>query len=310
MYRGRFAPSPTGPLHLGSLFTAAVSYLTCLQQAGEWLLRIDDIDPPREMPGAADDIIQRLDKLGFEWSGPVYFQSRRHDAYRAAVAQLRSAGLIYRCVCSRAAIAAHPDSRQGQRYPGTCRKTPAGEAVAALRVRCPTDDIVFDDAFQGPQRTSLNTAPGDYVIWRKDGLPAYHLANVVDDAWLQITDVVRGADLIDSTAAHIHLGERLGHSPPNYGHLPVLVGNDGHKLSKQAGARGIAAGTESAAIIWTLTALGLATQLEADFGLARGQAGPTPNALWKWAAQHWDPAPLGGVHALPADTFGPMAQMD
>ncbi len=309
MYRGRFAPSPTGPLHLGSLFTAAVSYLDCLQQDGHWLLRIDDIDPPRAMPGAADLIIQSLAALGFQWYGPVHYQSQRHDAYQSAAQQLEAADLTYPCGCSRADIAAHPESRQGQRYPGTCSAGTNKLPPWATRMRTKGTVATFVDRFQGPQRNPLAESTGDYVIWRKDGLPAYHLANVVDDAWLKITHVVRGADLLDSTAAHIHLQQELGLAQINYAHLPVLTGADGHKLSKQAGADGIPVGGERAAALWILGALGLTSSLHTDFGPVTDKDGPPLSDLWKWAATRWDSRSLIGPPAIPAATFGPPPQM-
>lgn len=311
MYRGRFAPSPTGPLHLGSLFAAAVSYLVCLQEAGAWLLRVDDIDPPREIPGAADDIVARLDTLGFEWTGPVYYQSQRHAAYRAAVEHLDAQALTYPCVCSRAEISAHPDSLQGRRYPGTCRLGATSEGESALRVRCADDhEIDFDDAFQGPQKTPLGATMGDYVIWRKDGLPAYHLANVVDDDWLNITHVVRGADLLQSTAVHIHLQQQLELPAVRYAHVPVLLGTDGHKLSKQAGSPGIHKGMERSALLWVLEVLGLTAQLQTDFGPMNKGSGPALKSLWPWAATHWNRTALNNVSSLPADIFGPLPQID
>jgi glutamyl-Q tRNA(Asp) synthetase len=310
MYRGRFAPSPTGPLHLGSLFTAAVSYLDCLQQGGQWLLRIDDIDPPRAMPGASDLIIKSLAALGFEWHGPVHYQSQRHDAYRAAVQQLEAANLAYPCGCSRADIRAHPDSNEGQRYPGTCRLGTATQLPWATRVRTTDLPVTFVDRLQGDQRHALAENPGDYVIWRKDRLPAYHLANVVDDAWLRITHVVRGADLLDSCATHIHLQQHLGLAPVSYAHLPVLTGTDGHKLSKQTGAAGIPPGAERASALWVLEALGLGTALHRDFGALDNSAGPPLQSLWAWAATHWNPGSLNGLIAIPISTFGAPPQMD
>lgn len=310
MYRGRFAPSPTGPLHLGSLFTAAVSYLDCLQQGGQWLLRIDDIDPPRAMPGAAELIVKSLAALGFEWHGPVYYQSQRHDAYRSAAQQLAAANLTYPCGCSRANIAAHPDSHSGQRYPGTCRLGTATQPPWATRLRTSNLTVTFTDRFQGAQRNDLEASSGDYVIWRKDGLPAYHLANVVDDAWLKITHVVRGADLLESSAAHIHLQQKLSLAPVSYAHLPVLTGADGHKLSKQAGAAGVTAGAERASALWVLRALGLGPALHRDFGALDERDGPALQSLWAWAATHWDTGSLTGLAAVPVATFGPPPQMD
>src|ERR1700742_4386809 len=236
-YTGRFAPSPTGPLHIGSLMAAVGSYLEAKAQGGRWLLRMEDLDPPREVPGAADGILRDLEKLGFKWHGPVLYQSRRRDAYEEALAKLGSQ--IFPCACSRSEIA---DSAlagiEGPVYPGTCRDGLApGKTARSLRVRVRSEDIGFDDALQGPIHQDLAKDIGDFVVRRADGCHAYQLAVVVDDAAQGVTHVVRGADLLLSTPRQIHLQTLLGLSHPSYMHLPVAVNAAGEKLSKQTGAR-------------------------------------------------------------------------
>lgn len=241
-YRGRFAPSPTGPLHFGSLVAAVGSYLSAKAAGGQWFVRIEDIDPPREVPGAADDILRTLEAYGFEWDGEVMYQSRRIEAYEAALDQLRQAGSIYPCGCTRKEIA---DSSvrgvDGLVYPGTCRAGQiAGRSQYALRVR--TDGagmIEFDDKRLGVQHTDLEKEFGDFVVRRADGLFAYQLACVVDDAEQRITEVVRGADLLTSTPRQIHLQRLLGLATPSYLHLPIVLNEKGEKLSKQTFAASI-----------------------------------------------------------------------
>jgi glutamyl-Q tRNA(Asp) synthetase len=234
-YRGRFAPSPTGPLHVGSLVAAVGSYLDARAHHGEWLLRMEDLDRPRCVPGAADAILRTLETLGLYWDGPVLQQGRRDPAYAAALTQLASAGQIYGCACTRREIA---DSVlagiDGPVYPGTCRGgLPPGRVARAWRVRCDGAHIAFDDAIQGRIAQDLEREIGDFVLKRADGLFAYQLAVVVDDAEQRITDIVRGADLIDSTPRQIHLQHLLGLPVPRYAHLPVAVNRQGEKLSKQ-----------------------------------------------------------------------------
>ena len=233
--RGRFAPSPTGPLHFGSLVAALGSYLSARAQGGEWLVRIEDLDPPREAKGAAADILRTLEAYGFEWDGEVWYQGRRRDAYENALDMLREQDAVYACGCTRREIA---DSSllgiEGPVYPGTCRAgMPAGRAPRALRVRTDGARIEFTDALQGAQRSALDVEIGDFVVRRADGLYAYQLAVVVDDAEQGITEVVRGADLLGSTARQIHLQQLLGLPTPRYLHLPAVLNTAGEKLSKQ-----------------------------------------------------------------------------
>ena len=214
-YRGRFAPSPTGPLHFGSLVAAVGSWADARAHGGEWLVRMEDLDPPREVPGAADEILRTLEALGLEPDGPVVRQSERGDAYRAALDRLRDRGVLFACGCTRREIADSglPGSDGGLVYPGTCRNgPPPGRPARALRVRVDDAVIAFDDALQGRVSQDLGRDVGDFVLLRADGFFAYQLAVVVDDAAQGITDVVRGIDLIDSTPRQIFL-QRAARSP-------------------------------------------------------------------------------------------------
>ena len=237
-YRGRFAPSPTGPLHAGSLVAAVASFLDARAHDGAWMLRIEDIDEARALPEAVQSIMHCLQAHGMQWDGKPVWQSRRGALYQAAFDRLGDA--VYACGCSRREIA---DSRIGVAsdgaavYPGTCRQGLApGRAARAWRLRVPDRVITFNDQWAGPVRQRLATEVGDFVLKRADGYWAYQLAVVVDDGDCGITDVVRGADLLDSTARQIHLQGLLGLPTPRYMHGPVLVNERGEKLSKQTGA--------------------------------------------------------------------------
>jgi glutamyl-Q tRNA(Asp) synthetase len=239
-YRGRFAPSPTGPLHAGSLVAALASWLDARAADGVWLVRIEDLDPPREVPGASREILRQLGACGLESDEPVMFQSTRAPAYDAAFRTLREHGLVYGCACSRkdieAAIAARPGWPQGV-YPGTCaHRIVAPSAVRAWRVRVPAETVSFVDRAVGPYAQRLASEVGDFVIRRADGLWAYQLAVVVDDGEQRITDVVRGADLLDNTPRQVFLQRALGLPQPRYLHVPVVVNAHGEKLSKQTQA--------------------------------------------------------------------------
>jgi glutamyl-Q tRNA(Asp) synthetase len=233
-YRGRFAPSPSGALHFGSLVAAVGSFLDARSQGGAWLLRIEDVDPPRVVAGAADRILRGLEAHGFEWDGAILWQSRRLDAYRAALADLRRAGLAYPCTCSRKDI--QPLARQGVDgpvYPGTCRRNSFPKGAVAWRYRIPEQSIAFEDRQLGRVCCDVGRECGDFVLRRADGAYAYQLAVVVDDAEQGITDVVRGADLLTSTPRQIVLQGTLGVPTPRYLHLPVALDAQGNKLSKQ-----------------------------------------------------------------------------
>jgi glutamyl-Q tRNA(Asp) synthetase len=241
MYVGRFAPSPTGPLHFGSMVAALASWLDARAARGRWLLRIEDLDAPRSVPGAAESILRTLERFGLTWDGPVTYQGLRGADYEAALRQLQSS--TYWCGCTRREIA---DSALGlaadgaQIYPGTCRTGVApGKMPRALRIRTDSRVIAFEDRVQGVQRQRVERDVGDFIVYRADGQVSYQLAVVVDDAAQGVTDVVRGADLIDSTARQVHLQRLLALPTPRYLHVPVAVNVLGEKLSKQTGARAI-----------------------------------------------------------------------
>lgn len=280
-YRGRFAPSPTGPLHFGSLLAAVGSLLQARSQGGEWLVRIEDLDPPRERPGSADDILRTLEAYGLHWDGPVMYQSARAEAYRTALDTLRAGAMAYPCACSRKEITEGADGANAPVYPGTCRRGIApGRAPRAWRVLTTDAEIGFEDRLQGPRRQRLEAEVGDFVVRRADGLFAYQLAVVVDDAEQAITEVVRGSDLLDSTPRQIHLQRLLGLAAPQYVHLPVAVNAQGLKLSKQTRAEPLD-GKDPVPSLWRALAF-------------LGQDPPpelcTANLdeLWDWALTHWD----------------------
>ena len=241
MYVGRFAPSPTGPLHFGSLVAALASWLDARAAGGRWLVRIEDLDAPRSRAEAADEILRTLERLGLGWDGPVVYQSARAAHYRRALAALEKH--TYWCGCTRREIA---DSALGlaadgaQIYPGTCRTGIApGKVPRALRLRTPGEHISYTDRVQGQQAQRLDLAIGDFVLLRADGQFAYQLAVVVDDADQGVTDVVRGADLLGSTPRQILLQRLFGYPTPRYLHVPAAVNAAGEKLSKQTGAPAI-----------------------------------------------------------------------
>lgn len=285
-YRGRFAPSPTGPLHFGSLIAALGSYLEARSQNGQWLIRIDDIDPPREVAGASDLMIKTLAAFGFEWDESIEYQSQRHEYYKAALQQLQDQGDTYPCGCSRKEIAAaehdpdiYPRIYPGV-YPGTCRAgLPSGKTARQIRFRVSDQHFTIDDALQGPQHYDLAHQIGDFVILRADGFFAYQLATAVDDALQGITHVVRGHDLLTSTPRQCLIQQRLGYSSPGYCHLPVAVNETGQKLSKQNLATGLDLTDPVPQLINAMTFLG--QQIPADLhqnGL---------NAFWDWAISNW-----------------------
>jgi glutamyl-Q tRNA(Asp) synthetase len=237
-YVGRFAPSPTGPLHFGSLVAALASYMEAKAAGGKWLLRMEDLDPPRVAPGAADQILRALERLGFEWDGPVLCQGARTDRYSGVIEDLSRRGFAYGCGCTRKEMEDSVLAIDGSRvYPGTCRNgLAAGKHLRAVRLRTHAAPISFDDRIQGWIEQRVEKQVGDFVLLRADGLYAYQLAVVVDDFDQGVTDVVRGADLLHSTARQIHLQRILGARTPRYAHVPVVVNDAGDKLSKQTGA--------------------------------------------------------------------------
>lgn len=282
-YRGRFAPSPTGPLHFGSLVAALGSCLDARTQGGEWLVRMEDIDTPRNVPGAADDILRTLEAFGFEWDGAVAYQSRRHAAYGEALAGLRETGKVYGCACSRKEIAdsaSLPAIDGGMVYSGTCRAgLAAGRLARAWRLRVDASELVFDDRLQGRIVQVLERDVGDFVLLRADGLFAYQLAVVVDDAWQGITDVVRGADLLASTPRQIWLQRCLGYATPSYAHLPVAANPAGEKLSKQTKAAPLRVADAPGELVAALRFLGQPAPAELAAAAVRD--------VWTWALENW-----------------------
>ena len=307
-FRWRFAPSPTGALHFGSLIAAVGSYCEALSRGGDWLVRMEDLDRPRETPGAVDDILRALEACGFEWQRPVMFQSRRTGAYRAAFERLKSAGAVFPCACSRREIAdsiqhfgharrsGSPRESTGQPelvYPGTCRDgLPSGRTARAFRLRVGDAVIAFEDPVQGSFREDLTTQVGDFVVLRADSLFAYQLAVVVDDGEQGVTDVVRGADLLDSTPRQIYLQQLLELPTPRYLHVPAAVNAAGQKLSKQTLAAAIDAQQPLPALLKALRFLGHQTPGE----LAHADT----DALWQWAIANWNVARIPRQRAVSA----------
>lgn len=237
-YRGRFAPSPTGLLHFGSLVSAVASYLDARHHDGLWFVRIEDVDKPREKPGSATSILSTLESFGMQWDGEVLYQSRRQEAYRDAIERLLHEGKAFHCSCSRKRLAEDSSpGEQGLVYPGTCRYGHDASATQ-LSVRLLTDNeaVQFDDRILGQQRQEIEREVGDFVIRRADGFHAYQLAVVVDDAFQQITHIVRGEDLLFSTARQIRLQQALGYPTPLYAHHPLVRDGSGHKLGKSTSA--------------------------------------------------------------------------
>ncbi len=299
-YRGRFAPSPTGPLHFGSLVAAVGSYLDARAQGGEWLVRIEDVDGPRTVAGAADGILRTLDGFGFEWDGEVLIQSRRLDAYHAALVRLQLDGYVYPCACSRSEIAAatsHLSVDGGLLYPGFCRAgLPEGRAARAWRLRVPDRELSFLDRVQGEHQQNLEREVGDFVLLRADGQYAYQLAVVVDDAAQGVNSVVRGVDLLDSTARQIWLQQCLGLPTPTYAHLPVVVNASGEKLSKQTQAAAVDPLAGSALLAAALSFLGHAVPAELH-------TAPVAE-FWPWAIAAWSMARVPAVRGIfPGDDW-------
>jgi glutamyl-Q tRNA(Asp) synthetase len=274
-YVGRFAPSPTGDLHLGSLFAAAASYLDARAHRGCWLVRMEDIDRPRVVAGSAARILSTLEAFGFEWDGEVLQQSERGDAYAAALEDLSRRGLTFACSCSRR------DFADAARYPGLCRAGPRHpDDALAIRLRVDPGHVQFTDGIQGAFRQDVSLACGDLILKRRDGWFAYLLAVVVDDAHQGVTNIVRGADLLDHTAAQIYLQKQLGLPSPTYAHVPALVEPDGSKLSKSARSVPLERDAARRQLLYVLELLGLAPP--------SSLAGAPLVRLWKWAVEHWD----------------------
>ncbi|CAG8870342.1 Glutamyl-Q tRNA(Asp) synthetase [Pseudomonas fluorescens] len=285
-YIGRFAPTPSGFLHFGSLVAALASWLDARAVGGRWLLRMEDIDPPREAPGARDAILQTLERYALEWDGEVVYQSQRHDAYADVVEQLFRQGLAYACTCSRKQL----EDYNGI-YPGFCRNAGHSRDGAAIRLRVPELSYHFEDRVQGRFEQHLGREVGDFVIQRRDGLYAYQLAVVLDDAWQGVTDIVRGADLLDNTPRQLYLQELLGFSQPRYLHIPLITQPDGHKLGKSYRSPPLAHDQATPLLLRALRALGQETGpelLEA-----------TPAQVLAVARERWRPEAIAHRATVP-----------
>ncbi|HKS13805.1 MAG TPA: tRNA glutamyl-Q(34) synthetase GluQRS [Pseudomonas sp.] len=285
-YIGRFAPTPSGFLHFGSLVAALASWLDARAVGGRWLLRMEDIDPPREAPGARDAILQTLERYALTWDGEVVHQSQRHEAYADVVERLFRQGLAYACTCSRKQL----EDYNGI-YPGFCRDAGHSRDGAAIRVRVPELSYRFDDRVQGPFEQHLGREVGDFVIQRRDGLYAYQLAVVLDDGWQGVTDIVRGADLLDNTPRQLYLQELLGLSQPRYLHIPLIIQPDGHKLGKSYRSPPLEPDQATPLLLRALRALGQAV----DPSLI----GATPAEVLEAARQQWRPEAIARQMTLP-----------
>jgi len=282
MVVGRFAPSPTGPLHFGSLVAAVASYCDAKSQAGQWWLRIEDVDQTRHVAGASANIIRTLQRYGFTWDGEIVYQRQRDQFYEAALAQLRQRGLAYACTCSRKEIADASTLHgiEGAIYPGTCLQHPTKpDTPAAWRIKTDHQAIGFADRIQGYQQHEMATDVGDFVVKRADGLFSYQLAVVVDDALQGVTHVVRGADLLHSTTRQIYLQQQLGYPTPTYAHIPLVLNADGQKLSKQTLATAL---PDDNVVPTLVAALVFLQQPLPDNALSLPLA-----TLWQWAFAHW-----------------------
>lgn len=274
-YVGRFAPTPSGYLHFGSLIAALASYLDARAAGGRWLLRMEDLDPPREMPGAQAAILQALEAYGFEWDGELVRQSERLDVYNQVIEQLRHDGHAYACICSRKQLQPFAGL-----YPGFCRNAGRDAADAAIRLQVAERDYAFADRVQGPFHQHLGLEVGDFVIRRRDGLIAYQLAVVLDDAWQGVTDIVRGADLLDSTPRQLFLQQLLGLPQPRYLHVPLITQPDGQKLGKRYRSPQLQPAEATPLLLRALRALGQPTASELNDAL--------PGEVLAWAVSHWN----------------------
>jgi glutamyl-Q tRNA(Asp) synthetase len=284
-YRGRFAPSPTGNLHFGSLVAAVGSFLDAKSHNGEWLVRIEDLDRTREVPGSASVILKSLEAFGLQWDGEVIYQSLRTDSYAEAIEHLVTSGFAYPCGCSRKEIRdLAVMGREGPIYSGLCRSAPSRRGPSnSIRLRTQDHSLTIHDRVQGSYTQNPGKEIGDFVIRRSDGFHAYQLAVVVDDAWQQITHVVRGADLLSSTPRQCYLQGLLGYQAPDYLHLPVALDHSGRKLSKQQQDRPVDPRRPMAPLLRALEYL--RQPLPPDLP-------ENPQSLWQWSIPHWRPSAI------------------
>ncbi|MDY1049311.1 tRNA glutamyl-Q(34) synthetase GluQRS [Pseudomonas coleopterorum] len=290
-YIGRFAPTPSGYLHFGSLVAALASWLDARAAGGRWLVRMEDLDPPREVAGAQAAILQTLDSYGLHWDGEVVYQSLRHDAYQQVIDRLLAQGLAYACTCSRKQL----EPYQGI-YPGTCRNAGHTTEDAAIRVRVPELLYRFEDRVQGAYSQHLGRESGDFVIRRRDGLYAYQLAVVLDDAWQGVTDIVRGADLLDSTPRHLYLQELLGLPQPRYLHVPLIIQPDGNKLGKSYRSPPLDPDQAAPLLVRALRALGQAPEADLADGSVQDVLG--------WGVARWNSDAIPRVRTVAEAQLG------
>ena len=286
-YRGRFAPSPTGPVHLGTLIAAVGSYLQARKNNGEWLLRMEDVDITRKVKGADIEIISTLEAFGFRWHGEILYQSKQTRHYQQALDTLISQSLVFPCICSRKQLA---ESNDGI-YPGSCRLRSLPDSEDhALRLLSKDIDIEFTDAVMGTQRQNIKQQCGDFIIKRRDGLFAYQLAVVVDDALQEITEVVRGVDLLDSTARQIYLQRLLHYPTPAYCHLPLAIDATGKKISKSEGGAKVDIANKEKLLIKTLQYLGQNPPAQLT--------GSSCDDIWQWAISNWSITSVPKEHSI------------
>lgn len=297
---GRFAPSPTGRLHLGSVTTAVGSFLAARAVGGRWLVRIEDLDAPRVIPGSDSDILSTLERLGLEWDGEVLYQSRRAEAYADAIEALKASGSLFACNCSRADLMSPDGTFPSPPYPGTCRQKPPVFSLGDVALRFRTEHsrslVVFNDLYQGPWEENVAATTGDFITQRRDGIPAYHLAVVVDDAYQGINQVIRGADLLDSVPRQVLLQRSLGLPSPTYGHLPLVTEPGGAKLSKSRRAIAVGAGCPATLLVTALRLLGQCPP--------ESCTGAPPREILAWAASHWRPEAIFGMRRVAIEHEG------
>jgi glutamyl-Q tRNA(Asp) synthetase len=294
---GRFAPSPSGALHFGSLVAALASYCDIRSQQGRWLLRIEDVDTPRVVAGASDQILQDLSAFGFEWDGEILYQSTRFEHYRHFLDQLLQHGDSYACQCSRRSLREQGISNGplGQIYPGNCRDRKLDKKGRSLRLSTAmTTEVHFQDRVYGDFSMNLETEVGDFVLQRNDKVYAYHLAVVVDDEWQGVNQIVRGADLLENTCLHLHLQQRLGFNTPTYLHLPLVSNAAGIKLSKQTGASPLDYDKASKLLLAALQHLGQQAPAELE--------NESPAVILQWSCDHWDPSLITPLRSTLAQT--------
>jgi len=288
IYKGRFAPSPTGAVHFGTLLAAVGSYLQAKRNHGEWLIRMEDVDVTRKVEGSDTDILRTLEAFGFEWQGEVLYQSVQNQHYEKALQQLINQSLISPCLCTRKQLA----ETGSDIYPGRCRQRQLPEENEhALRIIAHDTDITFNDTIMGKQSQNIQQQCGDFIIKRRDGLFAYQLAVVVDDALQGITEVVRGADLLDSTPRQIYLQQQLNVTTPNYCHLPLAVNSDGSKISKSEGAAKIDVKNKEKHLYSALKFLGQQPPADLVDGCVED--------IWQWAITQWN------IHTVPRNKQKP-----